>query len=377
MKLDPLLSKAARLAKKRDYDGAIKILKAEEDRYNGSFMYYYLYAVVCLHSGSYLEARANFESARKMKDPFGKIKIKDPSVMLGLAALYLKRLNTAQAVDYYLDVQEIEPKNKTAKKALSIIRKHSSAEQLSEWLTLKRLSKLFPPIPAPFLTPKIVLVAVFAVLIAFILVSGLLTDFAYLRLFKSRDTRPTTEFVLSRQERSQPVETGGSYMYILTRDQATTLYDRALSLFSAYRDEGAKVHLNRILESNASESLKNKARLLLSYMEVPGFDTFKQADNFSFADVRNEPVVYRGVHVIWRGMATNVNVTDENMTFDFLVGYDTRRTLEGIVPVVFDKPVAINTERPLEVLGKIVLTSSYTDIILEGVAIHQSGRLEN
>ena len=166
-------------------------------------------------------------------------------------------------------------------------------------------------------------------------------------------------------------------MYILTRDEATTIYDRALSLFSAYRDEGAKININRILESNASESLKNKARLLLTYMEVPGFDNFKQADNPSFADVKNEPVVYRNVHVIWRGMATNVNITDENMTFDFLVGYDTRRTLEGIVPVVFDKPVVINTERPLEVLGKIVLTSSYTDIILEGVAIHQSGRLEN
>jgi hypothetical protein len=75
-------------------------------------------------------------------------------------------------------------------------------------------------------------------------------------------------------------------------------------------------------------------------------------------------------------MATNVDITDEYTRFDFLVGYDTRRTLEGIVPVVFDMPVAINPERPLEVLGKIVVTSSYTDIMLEGVAIHQSGRLE-
>ncbi|MDR1839882.1 MAG: tetratricopeptide repeat protein [Treponema sp.] len=371
MKLDPLLSKAASLAKKRDYDGAIKILKAEEDRYYGSFIYYYLYAIICLHSGSHMEARSYFESAKK-------IKIKDHSVMLGLAALYLKRLNTVQAVDYYIDVQEIDPKNKTAKKALSVIRKHSSTEQLSVWLTPKRLSKLFPPIPAPIITQKTVLTTLLALFAAFILVFGLLVRFRVLESpFKGRGTRPTTEFALSGQERSAPVETGGSYMYILTRDEATTLYDRALSLFSAYRDEGAKININRILESNASESLKNKARLLLTYMEVPGFDNFKQTDNPSFADVKNEPVVYRNVHVIWKGMATNVNITDENMTFDFLVGYDTRRTLEGIVPVVFDKPFAINTERPLEVLGKIVLTSSYTDIILEGVAIHQSGRLEN
>jgi hypothetical protein len=76
-------------------------------------------------------------------------------------------------------------------------------------------------------------------------------------------------------------------------------------------------------------------------------------------------------------MATNVEITDEGTTFDLLAGYDTRKVLEGIVPVVFYVPVSINTERPLEVLGKITLDSSYSDIRLEGVAIHQSGKLEN
>jgi len=371
MKLDPMLSKAARLAKKRDFEGAVRILKAEEDRYNGSFVYYYLYAVVCLHSGSYLEALSYFRHAKQ-------VKMKDTSTMLGLAVLYLKRMDTVQAVDYYLDVKEIDPKNRTAKKALSFIRKHSSSGELPDQLTNERLSKLFPPIPAPVLTPKTILAAVLALFAAFVLVYAVLVGFRVVpNPFKGRDSRPTAEFVLSGQERSAPVETGGSYMYILTRDQATTLYDRALSLFSAHRDEGAKVNINRILESNASESLKNKSRLLLSYMEVPGFDTFKQADNFSYADVKNEPAVYSGVHVIWKGMATNVEITDEYTRFDFLVGYDTRRTLEGIVSVVFDKPVAVNPERPLEVLGKIVITPLYNDIALEGVAIHQSGRLED
>ena len=75
-------------------------------------------------------------------------------------------------------------------------------------------------------------------------------------------------------------------------------------------------------------------------------------------------------------MATNIEVTEEHTSFDFLVGYDTRRTLEGIIPVVFDEPVAINPERPLEVLGRVRLAASYTEIQLKGVAVHQSGRLE-
>jgi hypothetical protein len=149
-----------------------------------------------------------------------------------------------------------------------------------------------------------------------------------------------------------------------------------LSLFTSYRDEGAKIIVNKILVSNASESLKNKARLLLSYTEVPGFENFKQIDNPSFSEVKAEPVIYRDVYVIWKGMATNVEITDDFVRFDFLVGYDTRTSLEGIAPVVFYNPVSVNPERPLELLGKITFTPSM-DIRLEGVAIHQSGRLEN
>jgi len=372
MTIDPILNKAAILAKRRNFEGALKILKDEEDRYYGSFKYYFLYGVICLYSGSYAEAHENFNLARKLK-------MKDPSTMLGLAVLYLKRLNTGQAVDYYLDVQEMDPKNKIAKKALDIIRKHSDSEALSDWMTPQQLEKLFPPIPAPMIVfdSRTILKSLMILTAAFFIVCGILILTNTLPNPFARDKRPHEEFILSAVERNDPVEISGFYRYILTRDQAISLYDRALSLFIDHRDEAAKVNLNRILESNASEGLKNRARLLLDNMEIPGFDNFRRSDNTSFSTVKNEPVIYRNVNVIWSGMATNVEVTNEYTRFDFLVGYDTRRVLEGIVSVIFYSPVSINIERPLEVLGKIVLDASNTDILLEGIAIHQSGRLEN
>ena len=93
MKLDPLLSRAAKLAKKRDYEGAMKILKEEEDRYNGSFKYYYLCAVINLYMGAFMEAKHYFERARKLK-------IKDINTLLGLSVLFVNRLDTVRAVDY-------------------------------------------------------------------------------------------------------------------------------------------------------------------------------------------------------------------------------------------------------------------------------------
>jgi len=370
MAADPILNKAAILAKKKRYEEAISVLKIEEDRYYGSFKYYYLCAVINLHTGNFLEAKENFDFARK-------IKITDPYVKLGHAVLYLKRMNTVQAVNYYLEVQEEYPKNKTAKKALAVIRKYSSGEALSDWLAADKLKKLYPPLPAPGINTKFLISAIFTFIAAAFVVYGAL---AFLNIvpgpFKPKQSRPAAEYVLTREERNSPVEVGGFYQYILTRDEAIGLYDRAFSLFAEFRDESAKVNLNRILESNASGAIKNRALLMIDNMTVPGFDNFYRSDNFSYSEVKNEPVFYKNVHVIWSGMATNVNVTDEYTRFDLLIGYETRTSLEGIVPVIFYSPVAINTERPLEVLGRIGLSSSYSDIILTGVAIHQSGRLE-
>jgi len=369
MKFDSFLNRAAILAKKRDYEGALNALKDEEERYYGSFKYYYLYGIICLYSGNYAEAHENFNLARK-------IKINEPNLMLCFAVLYLKRMDTVQAVHYYLEVQELDHKNKIAKKALAVIRKYSAGEALSDWMS-ENLSKLFPPIPAPSITPKTILNIFLIFAAAAMLVFGILIGVKVLpNPFKSKNQRPTADYNLSDQDRRESVQVEGSYKYILTRDQAINYYNKALSLYTAYRDEEAKKSLNRILESNAPEGIKRHARNMFETMAVPGFDNFKRADNPSFADVKSESAIYRNVHVIWKGMATNVTVTDEGTTFDFLVGYDTRKTLEGIIPVVFSVPIAINMERPLEVLGKITLGSSYSDIRLEGVAIHQSGKLE-
>ena len=371
MKFDSFLNKAAILAKKRNYEDALTALKYEEERYYGSFKYYYLYGIICLYAGNFAEARENFNLARK-------IKMNDPNLNLGFAVLCLKRMDTVQAVHYYLEVQELDKNNRIAKKALAVIRKYSAGEALSEWVT-ENLSTLFPPIPASVITSKTIInIALILTVAAVIFLGILIIAKAQPNPFK-RNKRPTADFVLSNQERRESVQVDGYYRYILTRDQAINYYDKALSLFTSYRDEEAKKSLNRILESNASEGLKSRARLLMDNMQVPGFDNFKKADNPALADVRSEPFIYKNVHVIWKGMATNVAVTDEGTTFDLLVGYDTRKVLEGIVPVIFFSPLSINTEKPLEVLGKITLNASSdikSDIRLEGVAIHQSGKLE-
>jgi tetratricopeptide (TPR) repeat protein len=374
MRTDPILRKATRLARSGKFEGAIRTLEPEVNRYHGSFRYYYLLGACCLHSGDFGGALTFFRLARE-------VKIRDPQVLLGLAVLYLRRGETDKAVDFYLEVQERDPGNKTAKKALTAIRKHAGAERFGVWLESGKLHTLYPPIPRAGFTPSRVLIPAAALALVLAAAYGVLVQRRLLpHPLRPRGNRPAAAALsLSREERNEPVQIGGSYRYILTRDQALDAYDRGLALFTAYRDEAAKIHLNRILESNASEALKNRARLLGSYTEIPGFDTFRQGDNIPYREDIQDPALYRDVQVIWRGMATNVASGEKDTAFDFLVGYDTRKTLEGIVPVFFDRAVALNPERPLEVLGRIrpVSSAGAESLRLEGVAIHQSGRLEN
>jgi tetratricopeptide (TPR) repeat protein len=371
MTLDPILTKAARLLKRGKFDRAIKLLEPEVNRYHGVFTYYYILALSYLNTKVFNVAFTYFKLARD-------IKMRDPSVLLGLAVLYLRRGETDRAVDFYLEVQDLEEHNRIAQEALKVIRKYSGTESLNAWVDSKKLRKLFPRAPQVPPSPAGILVPISCLLAAGVLTAGVLVKLEVLHVPAKFAPKPQRDgfatSALNQEERDAPVQIDGSYRYVLTNKQVFDAYEEARNLFTNYRDEAAKVSLNRLLESNASEPIKNKARLLISYMDIPGFDNLK--DRFAYAEVIREPILYRDCYMIWQGMAANLDVQQHTTSFDFMVGYDMRRsTLQGIVPVRFEFSIAVNTEQPLEVLGKVVpiTTEKGLEIRLEGIALHQSG----
>jgi hypothetical protein len=365
VKLDPMLTKAIRLASGKKHGDAIRLLEPEVVRYHDSFNYYYILGSSCLRVGDFGGGYTYFRRARE-------IKMRNPDVLLGMAVCHLRRGDTERAIDFYLEVQELNPRNRIVKKALAILRKHSGRENLSAWIDSGKIHRLFPRLLKPsFPWPRFFLgIALFLILLAS--AGGILLKTGFPDRRRNSERQDMAGIRLEREDRDTPVQVGGSYRYILTRDQVLETFEHARTLFTEYRDEAAKVALNRIIESNAAESIKNKARLLISYTEVPGFDTLK--DRFSYAEVIQEPILYRDCYVIWQGMATNLDIQEAGFSFDFLVGYNTRRVLEGIVPVAFDFSETVDPERPLEVLGRVVpvLGAGGEGVRLEGVALHQS-----
>jgi tetratricopeptide (TPR) repeat protein len=366
MKLDPVLTKAIHLLRRRKYGDVIRILESEIFRFRDSFKYYYILGLACLKVNDFGGALDFFKRARDIKKM-------DIHVLLGLAVLFMRRGDTDRAVDLYLEVQEIDPKNGIVKKALKMIRKYGDTENSDTWVETGKLSILYPPIPKLPFSKK----AIFVPLV-FILIAGSVFLLYRLNIFNpfgssSADRQGLFLTMLDKEERDAPVQVDGSYRYVLTRNDVLKTYEDAQKLFSQFRDEEAKVKLNKIIESNASEAVKNKARLLFSYTGEPGFDTLK--DSFKYADVSADPSLYRDCYIIWGGMAANLELGENSTTFNLLVGYDTRKTLEGIVAVTLNFAALINTEQPLEVLGKVIpaATPGGMGLKLQGIAVHQSG----
>jgi tetratricopeptide (TPR) repeat protein len=366
-----MLTRGARLLWRGKYGEVINILQPEVVRYHDSFNYYYILGSACLRAGDLGGAFAYYKRARE-------IKMLEPLVLLGMAVYYLHRGDTGKAVDLYLEVLDLDPRNRIAKRGLQVLRKHGGTEGIQGWIDSGKAPRLFPPVPKPPLSPAHILAPLALCLLVLALAVGVLTKLGVLSLGKAAGSERAgiAGIALEREDRESPVQIGGTYRYILTRSQVVELYETGRRLFAEYRDEAAKVSLNRLIESNASDPIKNKARLLISYMEVPGFDTLK--DRFSYAEVSEDPLLYRDCYVVWQGMAANLREGEAATAFDFLVGYDTRTKLEGIVQVRFDFSVLLNLERPLEVLGRVVPVSTAAGeegIRLEGVALHQASSL--
>ncbi|MDR3356738.1 MAG: tetratricopeptide repeat protein [Spirochaetaceae bacterium] len=361
------LTKAAGLARRGKYEAASQLLESEVYNYRDSFMFFYLLGLCCLYSGNYGVAHDYLTRAHELKR-------REPSALLALAALYVKRADSRRAISLYLEVQDIDGKNRTAKRALNILKKYAGSDDLQAWIEKGKLRSLYPRFPRAKVKPsKVIRNIVFCAAFLTLAAVAFSKRHEFAALYAKPSRAGFAETTLTAAERQDPAMLGGVYSFILTEKQILSAYENARRYFNEHRDNAAMVEINRITGSNANEGIKNKARLMENYIEAPGFETLrrKPSDNIKYADAVKAPLLYRNCYVLWRGAAANIIVGQAETTFDFLIGYDKRTDVEGIVRVRLPFAANIDTGRPLEVLGKIVPLYTPEVIGLEGITVHQ------
>ena len=356
-----VLTVAWKLMRRRKFATAIKLLEAREEIYEGNFEYYILLGTACLYVGDIGSAVTYFGEARK-------IKIADVRLLLGQAAIFLRRGDTDRALQYYMEIKDIDPANKISASAVEFIRTRGDYDTICRWVDTGRIEQFYPPLcvnpekVASIVVPAICFIAGVVLVLAF---------FPHKNYYKG-ERRDLTELTLTADEKSNAQEkdlSGQTYGFILNDKQISKAYLDAMDYFQAHRDNAAQVEINRILNSNASVTIKQKARILMSYLEEPTFDTL--TDSPTYAAVEAEPSLYLDAWVSWGGKITNA-VLNENGTYScqLLVGYESGEVVEGIVNVRFASAPNIQPDQPVKILGKIC--SEDKKLYLEGKAIYQS-----
>ena len=356
-----VLSVAWKFMRKRKFATAIKLLEGRADTYEDNFEYYLITGIACLYVGDIGAAVSYFQRARK-------IKLTDTRLLLGQAAIYLRRGDTDRALQYYMEVKENDAANRTAADAIEFIRTKGDYDTICRWVDTGRIQQFYPPLGVnPDKITAIVVPFVFLVVCG-----GLVFGVVRKKDYSNGVRKNISELSLSADEKNNSQEkdlSSQSFSYILNDRQIRSSYDDALKYFQAHRDNFTRIEINRILNSNAVLSIKQKASVLAGYLDEPTFDTL--VDNLSYSQVEAEPALYMDCWVSWGGRITNAFTNpDGSYSCQLLVGYESGENVEGIVTVKFSSVPNIAADQPVRILGKI--SSEDKKVFLKGKAVYQN-----
>ena len=347
--------------RRRRFATAIKRLEAKKDIYEENFEYYLTLGIACLYVGDIGAASSYFQLARR-------IKLTDTRLLLGQAAIFLRRGDTARALQYYLEIKENDPLNKTADSAMEFIRVHGNYDTICRWVDTGRIEQFYPPLGS---NPD--RIAAFGITGAAFILGIIFTFIFFPRGQQFTGPRADlTKLELSSEEKSDAKEkdlSTQSYTFVLSNKEINKRYNNALQYFQNHRDNAAQIEVNMILNSDASVAVKKKARMLMGYFEIPDFDTI--TDVPSYADVAASPLVYLDCWVNWGGKISNaITYEDGSYTCDLLVGDENLSKYEGTVRVRFTADPGVDAGKPVRILGKIVLEDG--TVSLAGRAVYKS-----
>lgn len=357
-----VLDAAHSLLRRRRFSAAITLLEGAADVYRDSFDYYLTTGIACLYVGDLGSANSYFQMARHYRTT-------DTQLLLAQAVIFMRRGDTDRAVQYYLDVLDNEPENKIAASAMEFIRTKGTYDTICRWADSGKLLRFYPPLGV---NPAVIAKVIFSIAAGVVL--GLfIVRFLHMRPSVTSGPRADlSQFVLTVDERRDMQEkdmTGSVYKYILSAKDIGKAYEDAQQYFQDFRDNAAQVEINRILNSNASVAIKQKARMLMTYLAEPTFDSLK--DNYTYEQIAADPDLYLDCWVSWSGRISNAQLQGAGYQCDLLVGYETMERVEGIAPLHFDTAPspAIDGERPVNVLAKITLENG--KLALAGKSVYQ------
>lgn len=336
------LKKSYQLILQKNYTKAIRFLEPKIPLFMDNELFYYLLGYSCLMVGDLGSADIYLNRGRQISSDFTELKLLQ-------AVVFLKKKKSEDAAKIWLAILDYEPDNKFALRGLEVLRKITNTGDYESQLNHSRMKRLFH---YRINWKRIIFLTV---ILPFVLIVGIVTPL-FLKYLKGnpndQSLRSHDEGLVTQIDTHDYLDNSGEFRYLFTQQEALNEYQLLLDQFNNHDDNIAQLTANRIKYSNANQEIKAKSLIIEGHLEKPEYEEFNT--NYTYAEVVKDPYLYENCWVLWTGKVSNLVINEDTIDFTLLVGYEEETVLEGIIPVVVRFGINLQSDIPIEILGRVI-----------------------
>jgi tetratricopeptide (TPR) repeat protein len=340
MQSEKYLHSAIKLLKRKDFLEAIHNLEEYIIENPDNYLGHYYMGLAYIFRELYDEAYEHINKANSLTE-------NDANTTNALAFLNLKYNNVDEAINYWLDILDFDKKNYLARRNLDKVKKAKNVDRLIKNASPLEFINFKVRTPLNFKLPKIPginskVLKISSITIISIGIIALL--FIYLPKTKFLTQRKTKQLNVKKLEALNLPDIEKDY--IIDKDIKKSVYnvkpEEIKKLFTATKVfiknkeyNKATVNINKVLHSNAGILIKERFKILKSFIVTR--ETFQLKDNIEFSTLMNLPLIYEDTQVVWEGKIEDIDIDKKAQLSRFNLFVKEDNDSIGIARIVFNK----------------------------------------
>ena len=353
MHFEKYLHNGIKLLKRKNFLEAIQNLEEYIAQNDTNYLGHYYLGLAYIFRELYDEAHKYISKAYQLNE-------NDINTINTLAFLNLKHNNVDEAINYWLDILDIDKKNYIAKRNLEKIKKTTNIEKLSssaspdEFINFKLKKSIsspfklsifkFPRFPG-FSRPKsnylkIASLVIFSALIVILIYKYTINqDKIQIKKFNIPSPKNLQALHLPDLEDDYMIDKNiKKSIFNLKPEEIKNLFYNTKILIQKQYHNKAVVNINKVLHSNAGIIIKERFLILKRFTQIR--KTFEIKDNISYSTLMNLPVLYEDVQVVWKGKIEDINIDEDTQSTLFNMFVREKNQTAGMARIIFNKILA-------------------------------------
>lgn len=276
------------------------------------------------------------------------------TALSGKAFLSLNYGSRENALRTYFTILDIEPENKLAKENIERIKFLTNSVKHKEVSPRKFLIE-----KNLYINPKILFTSVATFLLVFVLyfsINGIYPIIRY-RIFdkEHRELRERLKevYLFDGFEKGELPASAQSKTY--SPKEIVDMFEKAKLSIKTADVNSAVLIINEALRSDINEYLKERFRVLKSFITTPDYALLKESPDY--LTIASDTDIYNGAYVKWTAEVSsiqNIKIGEEEKNKVRVLVYDQmKKKIVGISDVIVSKEIILTPKKAIEIYGKI------------------------